>query len=366
MKMVRKILARGRLKSARQRVAQDPSPRTYAELAQEYAQLGLSREVYRVCEEGLGLFPGNAQLTRMCDRARRLEREERMAELKQELAEAPRAALWSEMCEMLLGSGRFARAEEVAGEWLRATGDQEARITLARVACEAFYSERGREQGLRAVTTLEETIAAMPDDAQPRRMLLDLLSKIGAWREAYKTAAELLQIEPGNPEIEGRYRLLERKQEGALSLQHAIVEIENSGRFADEGEESSRRTTGGSVRPLLRDLAEGEDVEAALYLRGSTMLVQGLKGATADRFARGVRAVLSSGRTTGRKLGLGQIFHIRLEGDFGTVGIAPGEVDAGALWTKGPLRGRREDALMSLAGLNADTSDGNEANEVDP
>lgn len=357
MKMMRKILARGRLKTARQKLAQDPSPRTYADLAQEYAQLGLSREVHRVCHEGLKLFPGNAQLVRLGDRAQRLEREERMNELKRELAEAPRPALWAEMCDMLLGSGRFARAEEVAAEWLQATGDHEARLTSARIVREAFLADRGREQGRRAISALEEAIAARPDDAQPRWLLLDLLSRIGAWRDARKVASELLQLEPGNPELETRFRVLDAKADKSPTLQHALVEVENSGRFADEGEEANRRSTGGSVRPLLQSLAEEQDVEAALYLRGSTVLVQGLKGATADRFARAVRSVLTAGKTTGRKLGLGQIFAIRLEGDFGTLGVAPGELDAGALWTKAALRGEREEALMGLAGLNADMSE---------
>ena len=355
MKIVRKVLARGRIKNARQRLAQDPSPRTYSDLAQEYAQLGNSREVHRVCVEGLNLFPGNAQLTRMRDRARRLEREERMLELKRELAEAPRPALWSEMSEMLLDSGRFARAEEIATEWLQATGDHEAHLLCSRIACEAFFADRGRDQGLRAVSSLEKTIEAMGSDPQPRRLLLDLYMKIGAWNDAKNVVSDLLQLSPGDPHLEAKFRLLESKEKSP-TVQHALVEVENSGKFADEGDEN-RQNSSGSLKPLLQSLEQADDVEAAMYLRSSTVLVQGLKGATADRFARAVRQVLSSGRTTGRKLGLGQIFQVRLEGDFGTLGIAPGEIDAGAIWTKGPLRGQREEAFMSLAGLNADMSE---------
>lgn len=357
MNLMRKILARGRLRTARQRLAQDPSPRTYADLAQEYALLGLSNDVHRVCQEGLKLFPGNAQLVRLGDRSQRLAREERMNQLKRELAEAPRPALWAEMVDTLVESGRFARAEEVATEWLQAAGDQEARLALARVLCAAFLVDRGREQGRRAVAALEEASAARPDDPAPRTLLLDLLTRVGAWRDARRVAGELLQLQPGHPELEARFRVLDAKADKAPSLQMALVEVENSGRFADEGDEARASSNGGNLRQILRGLAEAEDVEAALYLRGSTVLVQGLKGATADRFARAVRSVLTGGRTTGRKLGLGQIFAVRLEGDFGTLGIAPGELDAGALWQRGPLRGEREEALMGLAGLNADVSE---------
>ena len=362
MKIVRKILARGRLKTARQRLAQDPSPRTYSELAQEYAQLGLSREVHRVCVEGLQLFPGNAQLTRMRDRALRLEREERMLELKRELTEAPRPALWSEMSETLLDSGRFAKAEEVASDWLQATGDGEARLMAARIACASFYADRGREQGRRAIELLEETIQALGNDAQPRRLLLELYTKIGAWQAAKDVVSDLLQLSPGDRDLEARFRLLDAKEKSP-NVQHALVEVENSGRFADDGDQG-RQNSSGSLQPLLAELEQAEDVEAAMYVRGSTVLVQGLKGATADRFSRAVRQVLASGKTTGRKLGLGQITQVRLEGDFGTLGIAPGEIDGGAIWTKGPLRGRREEAFMSLAGLNADVE--TDMSEVEP
>ena len=104
-------------------------------------------------------------------------------------------------------------------------------------------------------------------------------------------------------------------------------------------------------------LAADPSVHAAMYIRGSTVLIQGPRGATAERTARAVRTILSSGRGTARKLGLGQIFHIVLEGGFGTLSIAPGEVDAGAIWSQGDLGRQREEILMGLAGLNADLSE---------
>lgn len=359
MSMMRKLKARGRLKSARQRVAQDPSPRTYAELAQEYALLGFTRDVFRVCQEGLELFPGNSQLVRLQQRAKRLEREERMGELREELAEAPRPALWAEMCEILLEAGRFARADEVAQEWLRASGDDESRLMVARIAYESFLSVRGRDQGRRALAAMQRAAESMESDVRPRKMLLEFFSRIGAWRDAQNMASELLQLAPGDPELEARFRRLQPMSEKAPVVEHALVEVENSGVFADEGDGAPVPVAAPSVnvRPVLEGLAEERDVEAAMYARGSTVLVKGLKGATADRFARAVRTVLSSGRTTGRKLGLGQVLHVRLEGEFGTLGIAPGDLDAGALWLRGPLRREREEALMSLAGLNAETGE---------
>ena len=94
-----------------------------------------------------------------------------------------------------------------------------------------------------------------------------------------------------------------------------------------------------------------------LYVRGATALVQGPKGATAERTARAVQSILGGSRSAARRLGLGQVFQVQLEGDFGTLSIAPGEQDAGALLCAGPLGRAREEALLGMAGLNAETEE---------
>ena len=112
MNLFRRLLARNRIKSARRRLAMQPSPRHYGILAQEYARLGMTRDVQRTCEEGLTIFPGSSELSRLCDRAKRFEREQRLVELKREVVEAPRPAVWQELCEVLLESGRLGRAHD--------------------------------------------------------------------------------------------------------------------------------------------------------------------------------------------------------------------------------------------------------------
>jgi len=357
MKLFRRILGRNRVLSARRRLAKEPSPRHYAELAQEYAILGLTREVQDTCEEGLGVFPGHAELLRLRDRARRFEREERMVTLKRELAEAPRPALWSEMCDIQLESGRLARAEEYAQEWLARTGEPEAKLALARIMMNRFFADRGRELGERAHEALEQAAAALPGDARPQRSLLSFTTRIGAWSEARKACAQLLQLAPGDPLLEGRYRALDAHGEEGPSVSHALIAVERTGRFADEPELEVEQGQGGDVRPVLRELAAESDVQAALYVRGSTVLVQGPRGATAERTARSVHTILTTSRTAGRRLGLGQVFQVQLEGDFGTLAIAASESDAGALWCNGLLSRGRERSLTDLVGLNAATEE---------
>lgn len=355
--MMRKILSRGRVRDARQRVSRTPSPSNYGLLAQEHALLGEMREALRVCEEGLVQFPGNAELLRMAERARRQQREHRIAELREELSAGPRPGPQRELAELLLEGGQIQRAEELTLEWLQAGGAGEAQLLLAKVRVERFLADRGREVGLKAVDALQQAEALLPADARVYQLRLHLLVSVGAWAEARRTVARLLELQPGDYVLEARFRSLEPLLERSVDLDGALREVERTGRLVDEVN-SDGRESAADVRPTLRQLAGERGVRAALYLRGGTALVQGPRGATAERTARAVRGVTQGARSAARKLGLGRAFDVRLEGSFGTLAIALGESDAGALWVHGELQRSHEVALADLAGSNARTSEG--------
>ena len=355
--MMRKILSRGRVRDARQRVSRTPSASNYGLLAQEHALLGEMREALRVCEEGLVQFPGNAELLRMAERARRQQREHRIAELREELREGPRPGPQRELAELLLEGGQIQRAEELTLEWLQLGGGGEAQLLLAKVRVERFLADRGREVGLKAVEALQQAEILLPADARVYQQRLHLLVSVGAWAEARRTVARLLELQPGDYVLEARFRSLEPLLERSVDLDSALREVERTGRLVDE-EHGDGRESAADVRPALRQLAGERGVRAALYLRGGTALVQGPRGATAERTARAVRSVTQGARAAARKLGLGRAFDVRLEGSFGTLAIALGESDAGALWVHGELQRSHEVALADLAGANARTSEG--------
>jgi len=355
MNFLNRLLSLGRIRRAKRALAADPTPRNYLSLAQQYSMAGRSDDAQRACVEGLAAFPENIQLSRYHQRTRRAEREERLDQLHHELAEAPRAPLWRELCEILIESDELARAEEELLRWLERDKDSEAYYLLARVHLARFFADRGRDEGRQAMASLEQAIAHLPHDLRPLRAKLDFLTRIGAWKDARDCAARCLSVEPGTLELEGRYRTLSARAEGSPSFERALHEVERSGRLPGEDDGEGARATTGSVQALLRELAGQADVQAALYVRGSTALVQGPKGATAERTARSVQTILSGSRSAARRLGLGQVFQIQLEGSFGTLSIAPGEQDAGALLCSGPLGRAREEALLGMAGLNAAT-----------
>ncbi len=357
MKFVQKFVGKNRVKAARQELAKNPSPMNYAQLARECATAGMVREALRVCEEGLQSYPGSSELKRMVQRATRIERDERLRELKRELAEAPRPALWREMCEILLKTGQIARAEQYAADWFKQTEDVEARLAYSHALIERYLTDRGRETGRRAFSALDEVMKHLPRDPRAWKLRLKLCSSIGAWREARRCAAQLLGLEPGDPALEARFRSLDSMADGSPSIDDALLAVERTGHLANEKANADAGAGSADVRPALRRLAADPGVHAAFYVRGGTALVQGAKGATAERAARTVRTILQSSRTAARRLGLGQVAKIQIEGGFGTLAVAPGEMDAGALWCKGTLSYENERGLIDIAGLDAPMSE---------
>ncbi len=360
MKLVRKILSHSRVRQAKRRLAADPSPMSYAALGRELAWEGKTDEALRVCGEGLQAFPGNPELARLLDRTRRANRESRLGELKRELREAPRPAVYREMCEVLLESDQLMRAEECALEWLANTDDAEAVLMHAQVCVQRFLVDRGREAGRRALEILDESIRAMERDPRPWTMRMELSSRIGAWAEARHCAGRLLELSPGDPSLEGRYRTFSSLAEGAPCIDQALREVERTGRLADDEQqqqETRRETRQHDVRPKLKEMAAEDGVNAVVYLRGSTALVQGLRGATAERSARAIRRIVRTGRSTARRLGLGQVSAVQLEGSFGSIAVVTGETDAGAMWCAGKISRARERMLMNLAGVEAETGE---------
>lgn len=348
MSFINRWLSSSRVRGAARKVAKDPTSRSYAELAQEYAVLGDLEEVLRATAEGLRLFPGDAELKRLETRARSLKLEGRMREVQQELKAAPRPALWKELCEILLESGRVARAEEIAAEWFQATREGEAQYYRARARADRFFADRRRDDGRLAFELVAASQESLPGDPRPLRLQLQLASRVGAWAEARRALARLLEHFPGDPALEARFRTIVGLSENAKTVDQALREVEKSGRLADDEPEENRNASG-TVRPILQSLLAEDGVHAAFFVRGGTALVQGPKGATAERQARGVREIVSSCRTAARKLGLGQASEARIEGDFGTLLIAPSEAGSGAVWCTGEVTRRHEEGLRDLS-----------------
>ncbi len=352
MSLLRRMLSGSRLRQLSRAVAESPSPRCYAELAAEHARLEEMVDAERVAREGLELFPGNTELSRLADRSRAIEAEGRTRELYRELRDAPRPALWRELCEILLASGRIARAEECAQEWFNATGDGNAQLARGQARCERFFSDRRRDDAKLALELIEAGEKLLARDPRPLRLKLALYSRVGAWTEARRTVGQLLELEPGDGALEARFRSLSTLLDRAPTLDQALRDVEKSGRLIDEETCSQEGpASAGEIRPVLKRMCNEPGVRGAVYVRGATALVQGPRGATAERTARAVREVVQKSRTAARRLGLGQAIEVTLEGDFGHLQVCPGDLGAAALWSARPPTARIRQELVELTAL---------------
>jgi tetratricopeptide (TPR) repeat protein len=362
MRILRSLFGGGRVKSAKKRLAENPTARGYAELAQEH---GLQKDLVgalKVLEEGMAAFPGDAELRRISNMFRQLALEDRTRALARELETAPRPALWREMCEILLGAGRHVRAEETAAQWFQHSQEGEAQYYRARARAERFFADRRRDDGRMAYELTEAAMKLMADDPRPLDLRALIAARAGAWGEARRDLAKLLEIVPGDPALEARFRKAIAMFEGPKTIDQAFRDVERSGHLADEsrdrepgapGAESNEgkdpATTPSRARPLLQQIARIPGVQAAFYLRGSTALVQGPKGPTAERTVRAVREILNASRSAARRLGLGHAADVRLEGEQGTLLLLPRDVGSGALWVSGEVNRRHEEAAHDIS-----------------
>ena len=354
MSMMRRWMSGGRLRRAKRDLAKITSPKNYAALAREYAHVGDLVSVQRICEEGLEDFPGAPELVRLLERTRQMTVEDRTRELYRELRESPRAGVWRELCDLLLEAERVARAEECAEEWFAATQLPEALFYRARARVQRFFLDRRREDGRAAFELLDKVEKLMHRDPEPMRLRLEIAERIGAWKEARRALGMLLEIMPGDQALEARFRTLVSLAEGAPTPDQALRTVEKTGRLVDEQISSTDTNVQASaIRPRLQEMALDDAVKAAVYVRGGTALVQGPRGATAERAARAVREIVQSSRTAARRLGLGQAIDIRLEGSFGHCLVTPGELGSGALWCDGSVPGKYEATLLELVGATS-------------
>lgn len=346
--MLDRILSRGKVRAAAKRLSADPSVRNYLALAQAHASLDQLGDVEKVCEEGLALFPQDVELSRLRERAATLRREDRVRELQRLIKAGPRAAYWRELCEIQLAAGRVGRAEKAAAEWHAATSELEALHFQAKARAERYFTDRRRDDARRALELCAECLAQDPTDARPARLRLEIFSRCGAWGEARTCLARLLELCPGDPGLEARFRTVASLAEGARSLDAALREVERTGKFIDDEGDSAK---GGSrdVRPALQGLAAEPGVQGAFYVRGATALVQGPRGATAERHARGVRELVSCSRAAARRLGLGHPVEVSFEGSFGVLNLRPGSVGAAAIWTERQASRKQLETLSELA-----------------
>lgn len=334
MSFLSRIFLFSRHKSAARRVALDPSPENYLALAHQSVVRGKHVRVEAICQEALAMFPEHSELLQVSRRAVHIRLNERVRQLEKELAVAPRPALWSELFEAHMEVGRFVRASQVARRWRKVGGAGEALYLESRGSLGAFLAGGILEDGALAWSLGQRAASALPIDPRPLETLITLCRRVEAHAERQTLLARLLELRPGQPELESAFRDARQQSAGAPPIQRALENFTRRGCMAEEAECAPLLASGGgsTVRSLLKTLARGEGVRVATYHRGGTALVQGLTGPSADRTARAVRDCARKTRELSARVGLGRFEALCVEGSGEMVLLSADKVGLASLW----------------------------------
>ncbi|MDA0947057.1 MAG: hypothetical protein O2799_00980 [Planctomycetota bacterium] len=340
-------------RGAARRVAEDPSAQNYLALAQESVQRGEPARVEAVCHEALALHPDHPALKSMLARATRMRLDERARQLQAELAEAPRPALWRELVEIELGAGRFGRAEALAARWQETAPSAQAQAHRARAALHTFRESALPADAQRAWDLAGLAAEESRGDGMAHEVCAELARMVGAHAAERAALARLIEAQPGQPELEARYREALACVGGPASFSAALEAVTRGGvvtplssSYSQEREVEAATLAG--VRPRLKELLAGSQAAFASFHRGGTALVQGATGPTADRTARGVRDLVRAGRDGARRLGLGPVRGIRVLGAHGDLAVRSSSRTAAAAWGREPLGSRELTELEAL------------------
>jgi len=321
------------LKRLEQRVREEPSPTTYVDLAQVHINLGECDKAVEVAQEGMALFPQAVELQQLRRFAHRSLLRNRIHELRERIAFGPNERTYTELATILLELGDFAEARQVCEDCLhRFPEDVAARLALAQAQLGNYYRDLAASEGAESIRCLSHVLTRDPDNRQARRLLADLLCRLGA---AGAARPHLERLEAAGEDVADLRNLLGSEDAAAVAedVDRMLLAVE-AGEHSLRQPRARRRSQTpdeglGQIRDALSRLVEMEGVEKAAYIRGTKAIARGAIQDGKDPFLRIVRSLAKSGQRFARRLDIGNFSKGVLEGPFGTICICSyGEVVA--------------------------------------
>lgn len=309
------------------RAREEPSPSTFVDLGQVYINLDMHDKAQRVAEDGLTLFPKATELRKLYDCARRGLNKQRAGDLRAKLTRAPSPKLFHEMTELLIELGDAAGLHATCQEWsVRFPEDPGAWLVLGQARLLNFYRDLAAREGLEAVRCLERAIAMDAREPQARRLLAEVLYRIGAVRQAEAHFQALADMDHRDGELVNLLRHVAGQQDHGDDVDALFGEVEEHGCLLNPALAANVIPPAGDdalvqVRDTLANVAELDGVRKATFIKGSKALVKGAIRDGRDPFLRVVRVVAKAGHRFARRLDIGSASKTVLDGDFGHICI---------------------------------------------
>lgn len=352
MKLIQRVKIWKELRRLEQRAKAEPSPSTFVDLGQVYINLGLQDKAERIAEDGLALFPKSAELRQLFDCARRGLRTRRAEQLRKRLERAPTPKRFRELATIYVELDDTRALYQLCQEWsVRFPEDASCWLVLGQARLTNFYRDLASREGREAVECLERAVEIAPDDEQARKMLSEVLYRVGAVGEARKHLDALQQLTPRDEELAHLLRHVAGLPETGGDLGALLEEVEAHGSLRHAAPKPAPGAGPGNrsasaARAGLARVGSLPGVEKAAFIRGSKAMVRGSIEDGRDPFLRIVRVSAKAAHRFARRLDLGSAAKTVLEGEFGRICVCVyGEALAAAQVTA------EADADRVLAGL---------------
>lgn len=338
MHLIQRMKIWKELRRLAHRAKEQPSPSTFVDLGQVYINLSLHDKAVRMAEDGLALFPKSVELRQLLDCARRGLRNRRAIEIRAKLARSSSPKLFRELAliQMELGDSNALRA--TCQQWsLRFPDDAGSWLMLGQARLTSFYRDLAAREGREAVQCLERAVVMDPAEAQTRRLLSEVLYRIGAVCEAQKHLQVLREIDPSDQEVDQLLSHVATLTDTGDDLNVLLDEVESHGSLRNSSLQAAlpvpcARRSITEVRAGLTRVSGIVGVQKAAFIRGSKAVVKGEIKSARDPFLRIVRVTAKAAHRFARRLDIGNASKTVVEGKYGRICICVfGEVLAAAL-----------------------------------
>jgi len=329
------------LRRLEQRAREHPSPSTFVDLGQVYINLEMHDKAERVGEDGLTLFPKSTEMRQLLDCARRGLRGKKTAALRAKLTRSPSGKLFRDLAQLYVELGDTAALHATCQEWsIRFPDDPGSWVVQGQAQLMNFYRDLAAREGHEAVRCLQRAVTMDRKDGQARRLLGELLYRIGAVRAAEEHLEAVKQLTPDDIELEALMHHVAGLDDYGNDIDALLQDVERHGCLLHpslaaapkpDGDEAMTRARGG-----LSQVAEITGVRKATFIRGSKALIKGAIRDGRDPFLRVVRVVAKAAHRFAKRLDIGNASKTVVDCDFGHVCICVyGDVLAAAQCDRG-------------------------------
>jgi predicted regulator of Ras-like GTPase activity (Roadblock/LC7/MglB family) len=336
MHLIQRMKIWKELRRLEQRAREQPAPNTFVDLGQVYINLDMQDKAERIAEDGLALFPKAPELRQLLECARRGLRNRRAADLRAKLTRSPTSKAYQDLARVLVELGDTATLHTICQEWsVRFPDDAGCWLVQGQARLVNFYRDLAAREGQEAIRCLDRAVQMQPGDRQSRRLLGELLYRIGAVKAAEQHLEQLQALDTADEDVKALLRHVATLSDHGDDVAALLDDVETHGSLRHAPLASTPPPTGdesmAGVRDGLAHVAQLPGVKKATFIRGSKALVKGAIRDGRDPFLRVARVVAKAAHRYARRLDIGSANKTIVEGPFGHVCICVyGEVLAAA------------------------------------